>query len=197
MAFPRVFPFIGAIVAIAAVGLTIIGVSTDYWFSTTIFHSGLWRHCTSDTNTICSELKAPQSSEMAISALVAMAVAALLAIISGVLYNKTDGSNNVARLCGSLSVILLFSSGILIAASLMRYFSVHVETGYSFTLMTIAQFLSFMAAILIAHWMEILPLLELQGLEDYRPYHKNLAYNSASEYLDHDRLIHLTIVDMF
>jgi hypothetical protein len=29
----RIFPFIGALVAIGAVVLAVIGVSTDYWFS--------------------------------------------------------------------------------------------------------------------------------------------------------------------
>ncbi|CAF0884341.1 unnamed protein product [Didymodactylos carnosus] len=101
MALPRIFPFIGAVVAIAAVVLTVIGVSTDYWFSTSVFHSGLWRKCLA--HTACSETKeASRSAAMAISALIAMAIAGLLAIVSGILYNKTDGSNNVARLCGSL-----------------------------------------------------------------------------------------------
>jgi len=37
----RIFPFIGALVAIAAVVLAIIGVSTTYWFSTAAnTHSG-------------------------------------------------------------------------------------------------------------------------------------------------------------
>jgi hypothetical protein len=36
----RVFPFIGALVAIAAVVLGIIGVSTTYWFSTGVLHAG-------------------------------------------------------------------------------------------------------------------------------------------------------------
>ncbi len=37
----RIFPFIGALVAIAAVVLAIIGVSTTYWFSTALnTHSG-------------------------------------------------------------------------------------------------------------------------------------------------------------
>jgi hypothetical protein len=37
----RVFPFIGALVAIAAVVLAIIGVSTTYWFQTALnTHSG-------------------------------------------------------------------------------------------------------------------------------------------------------------
>ncbi|CAF5117643.1 unnamed protein product, partial [Rotaria sp. Silwood1] len=59
----------------------------------------------------------------------------------------------VARLCGIISVILLFSSGILIAISLYLYFGAKYATGYSFTLMAIAQFLSFLAAMLVAHWM--------------------------------------------
>ena len=42
----RAFPFIGAAVAIAAVVLSIIGVSTTYWFSTDLnTHAGLWRDC--------------------------------------------------------------------------------------------------------------------------------------------------------
>ena len=36
----RVFPFIGALVAIGAVVLAIIGVSTTYWFSAGPVHSG-------------------------------------------------------------------------------------------------------------------------------------------------------------
>ncbi len=36
----RVFPFIGALVAIAAVVLGIIGVSTTYWLSTGVLHAG-------------------------------------------------------------------------------------------------------------------------------------------------------------
>jgi hypothetical protein len=36
----RVFPFIGALVAIAAVVLGIIGVSTTYWFAAGPVHSG-------------------------------------------------------------------------------------------------------------------------------------------------------------
>lgn len=43
----RVFPFIGALIAIAAVVLTIIGVSTTYWFETGAgTHSGKkqWNH---------------------------------------------------------------------------------------------------------------------------------------------------------
>ena len=82
-----------------------------------------------------------------------MGVAALLAIFSGLARNKSDAGNNMARLCGILSVILLFSSGILIAASLYKFFGLQNPTGYSFTLMAIAQFLSFLAAMLVAHWM--------------------------------------------
>ncbi len=36
----RVFPFIGALVAIGAVVLAIIGISTTYWFSAGPIHSG-------------------------------------------------------------------------------------------------------------------------------------------------------------
>ena len=37
----RVYPFIGAALAVAAVVLAIIGVSTTYWFSTdSVIHSG-------------------------------------------------------------------------------------------------------------------------------------------------------------
>ena len=36
----RIFPFIGAAVAIAAVVLSIIGVSTTYWFSSLGGHAG-------------------------------------------------------------------------------------------------------------------------------------------------------------
>jgi len=40
----RVFPFIGAFVAVAAVVLGIIGISTTYWFSSGIIHSGRRKH---------------------------------------------------------------------------------------------------------------------------------------------------------
>ncbi len=59
----------------------------------------------------------------------------------------------MARLCGIISVILLFSSGVLIAAALYTFIGAKNATGYSFTLMAIAQFLSFLAALLVAHWM--------------------------------------------
>jgi hypothetical protein len=36
----RVFPFIGALIAIAAVVLAIVGVSTTYWFSAAGTHAG-------------------------------------------------------------------------------------------------------------------------------------------------------------
>ncbi len=76
-----------------------------------------------------------------------------MAIFSGLARNKSDASNNMARLCGILSVILLFSSGVLIAAALYTFVGAKYATGYSFTLMAIAQFLSFLAAMLVAHWM--------------------------------------------
>jgi hypothetical protein len=76
-----------------------------------------------------------------------------LAIFSGLSRNKSDAGNNMARLCGIISVILLFSSGVLIAAALYSYTGAKNATGYSFTLMAIAQFLSFLAAMLVAHWM--------------------------------------------
>jgi hypothetical protein len=42
----RVFPFIGALIAIAAVVLAIIGVSTTYWFSPGAgAHSGRINNC--------------------------------------------------------------------------------------------------------------------------------------------------------
>ena len=42
----RIFPFIGAVIAIAGVVLSIIGVSTTYWFSRAFnIHSGLWQKC--------------------------------------------------------------------------------------------------------------------------------------------------------
>ena len=63
----------------------------------------------------------------------------------------------MARLSGVLSVILLFSAGILIAAALYTYVNAKYATGYSFTLMLLAQFLSFLAAMLVAHWMVSLP----------------------------------------
>jgi hypothetical protein len=85
--------------------------------------------------------------------LIAIGVAALLAIFSGLARNKSDASNNLARLCGIVSVILLFSSGVLIAAALYTFTGAKYATGYSFTLMAIAQFLSFLAAMLVAHWM--------------------------------------------
>lgn len=82
-----------------------------------------------------------------------MTAAAVLAIFSGFTRNKSDANNNLARLCGVISVVLLFSSGILIAGSLYAAAGVVNPTGYSFTLMAIAQFMSFLAALLVAHWM--------------------------------------------
>ena len=82
-----------------------------------------------------------------------MTVAAILAVFSGLARSRSDATNNLARICGMVSVILLFSSGVLIASSLLTFFSVKQMTGYSFTLMVIAQFLSFLAALLVAHWM--------------------------------------------
>ncbi len=76
-----------------------------------------------------------------------------MAIFSGLARGKSDASNNLARLCGIISVILLFSSGVLIAVSLYTFVGAQNATGYSFTLMAIAQFLSFLAAMLVAHWM--------------------------------------------
>jgi hypothetical protein len=82
-----------------------------------------------------------------------MGIAGVLAIFSGITRNKSDASNNLARLCGIVSVVLLFSSGILIAATLHTYVAVKYPTGYSFSLMVFSQFLSFLAAMLVAHWM--------------------------------------------
>ena len=51
MAALRVFPFIGAILAITAVVFGIIGVSTTYWFSSGIGpHAGLWQTCGTDAS---------------------------------------------------------------------------------------------------------------------------------------------------
>jgi len=146
----RVFPFIGALVAIAAVVLGIIGISTTYWFSAGFIHSGLWQNCAASG---CLRTAGGQPAALALAAVIAMGVAALLAIFSGLARNKSDAGNNMARLCGILSVILLFSSGVLIAAALYTFTSAKNTTGYSFTLMAIAQFLSFLAAMLVAHWM--------------------------------------------
>ena len=85
--------------------------------------------------------------------MIAIGVAAILAIFSGFTRNKSDASNNLARLCGSVSIILLFSSGVLIAIALYDFTGARTATGYSFALMAIAQFLSFLAAMLVAHWM--------------------------------------------
>jgi len=146
----RVFPFIGALVAIAAVVLSIVGLSTTYWFSAGAIHSGLWQNCLASG---CVQTEGGRAAAMALAAVIAIGVAALLAIFSGLARNKSDASNNMARLCGILSVILLFSSGVLIAASLYAFIGARNTTGYSFTLMAIAQFLSFLAAMLVAHWM--------------------------------------------
>jgi len=147
----RVFPFIGALVAIAAVVLGIVGISTTYWFSPGVgLHSGLWQNCVAD---LCSKVDGGRAAALALAGIIAVGVAAILAIFSGLARNKSDVNNNLARLCGILSVILLFSSGVLIAASLYSYFGTKHTTGYSFTLMAIAQFLSFLAAMLVAHWM--------------------------------------------
>ena len=43
--------------------------------------------------------------------------------------------------------------GVLIAAALYTFIGAKNATGYSFTLMALAQFLSFLAAMLVAHWM--------------------------------------------
>lgn len=46
MAALRVFPFIGAAIAVIAVVFAIIGVSTTYWFTPAIGgHAGLWQTC--------------------------------------------------------------------------------------------------------------------------------------------------------
>ena len=42
----RLYPFIGAVVALTAVVLAIIGISTTYWFSASDgAHAGLWQNC--------------------------------------------------------------------------------------------------------------------------------------------------------
>lgn len=82
-----------------------------------------------------------------------MTVAAILALFSGFARSRSDASNNLARLAGVVSVVLLFSSGVLIAAALYTFVSAQNATGYSFTLMFLAQFLCFLAALLVAHWM--------------------------------------------
>ncbi|CAF3079127.1 unnamed protein product [Rotaria socialis] len=147
----RVFPFIGAFISITAVALAVVGVSTTYWFSSSLgAHMGLWQNC---VGSICTKSDGGRPAFFALTAVIAMSLAALLAIFSGLARDKSDSGNNMARLCGILSVILLFSSGILIAASLYAYTSAKNTTGYSFTFMAIAQFLSFLAAILVAHWM--------------------------------------------
>ncbi|CAF0790167.1 unnamed protein product [Adineta ricciae] len=146
----RVFPFIGAAVTVAAVVLAIIGVSTTYWFSSGIKHNGLWQQC---TGVECLRTDGGRAAGMAITALIALVVATILAVFTGFTRNKSDASNNLARLCGIVSVVLLFSSGILIAGSLYAAIGAASATGYSFTLMSIAQFLSFLAALLVAHWM--------------------------------------------
>ncbi|UJR13681.1 hypothetical protein I4U23_000693 [Adineta vaga] len=146
----RVFPFIGAVVTVAAIVLAIIAVSTTYWFSNQDKHKGLWQDCTKDG---CERVDGGRAAGMAITALIAMAVATVLATFTGLTRNKSDATNNLARLCGIVSVILLFSSGILIAGSLYAAIGAAHATGYSFTLMAIAQFLSFLAAMLVAHWM--------------------------------------------
>ncbi|CAF1359987.1 unnamed protein product [Rotaria magnacalcarata] len=147
----RVFPFIGAFISIAAVVLAVVGVSTTYWFSSSSgVHAGLWQTCVGG---ICTKSNGGRPACFALTAIIAIGVAALLAIFSGLARDKSDSGNKMARLCGILSVILLFSSGILIAASLYAYISAAHATGYSFTFMAIAQFLSFFAAVLVAHWM--------------------------------------------
>ncbi|CAF1308363.1 unnamed protein product [Didymodactylos carnosus] len=81
-------------------------------------------------------------------------VITIAAIILGIIGVSTDyWVSGVGSHAGVLSVILLFSSGILIAASLMTYLALENATGYSFVLMAIAQFLSFMAAMFVSYWM--------------------------------------------
>jgi hypothetical protein len=103
-----------------------------------------------------------------------MAVAAILAIFSGFSRNKSDASNNLARLCGTISVVLLFSSGVLIAGSLYAAVGVKYVTGYSFTLMAIAQFLSFLAAMLVAHWMVTIRLVPLNFSHSLLSYSRDI-----------------------
>lgn len=98
-------------------------------------------------------MKSKELFDVHIQALIAIGIAAILAIFSGLARNKSDASNNLARLCGSIAIVLLFSSGVLIAASLYTFVGAQYATGYSFALMAIAQFLSFLAAMLVAHWM--------------------------------------------
>ena len=99
------------------------------------------------------KLRVPLLFYFVFQALVALVVATILAVFTGFTRNKSDASNNLARLCGIVSVVLLFSSGILIAGSLYAAIGAANATGYSFTLMAIAQFLSFLSALLVAHWM--------------------------------------------
>ncbi|CAF2574571.1 unnamed protein product [Rotaria sp. Silwood2] len=151
MATLRIFPFIGALIAIIAVVLTVIGITTNYWWSTDLnTYAGLWKRCIAG---ICIRTNGGRPAALAIVAMIAIGVAAILTIFSGLSRNKSDANNNLARISGILSVILLFSSGILIAISLYIYIGAKYTTGYSFTLMAIAQFLSFLAAMLVAHWM--------------------------------------------
>lgn len=61
----RVFPFIGAVVAIAAVVLSIVGVSTTYWFSAGLdTHAGLWNDC---VGTVCKATAGGRPATLAIA----------------------------------------------------------------------------------------------------------------------------------
>ena len=67
MTLLRVFPFIGAAVGIAAVVLSIIGVSTTYWFSTGVgIHAGLWYDCVG-TGAGCLATKGGRPAALAIT----------------------------------------------------------------------------------------------------------------------------------
>jgi len=85
--------------------------------------------------------------------LITVSVAAILAIFSGFARSRTDATNNLARLAGIVAVVLLFATGVLVAVALYTFVGAQYGTGYSFTAMAIAQFLSFLAALLVAHWM--------------------------------------------
>ena len=62
----RVFPFIGAAIGIAAVVLSIIGVSTTYWFSTSVgVHAGLWDECNGILG--CTKIRGGRPAALAIT----------------------------------------------------------------------------------------------------------------------------------
>ena len=82
-----------------------------------------------------------------------MGIASIVTVISGIARSKSDANSNLARLCGIVSIFLLFSSGILVDYSIRAYIVAMTTVGFSYNLMIAAQYLSFFAAISVSFWM--------------------------------------------